>query len=127
LNLETVFSELDRLTGPSNTKNTVSRFKSYNWNTISINGHNPKEIARAIKIAKQSKKPSLISCKTKIGFGSPNKEGKSSSHGAPLGEDEIKLTRKKLKWDHKPFMIPKKILEEWNSVFDMALITSSED
>ena len=100
----------------SNSENTISRFKSYNWNTISINGHNPKEIARAIKIAQKSKKPSLISCKTKIGFGSPNKEGKSSSHGTPLGEDEIKLTRKKLKWDHKPFMIPKKILEEWNAV-----------
>ena len=99
----------------SNSENTTARFKSYNWNTISINGHNPKEIAKAIKSAQKSKKPTLISCKTKIGYGSPNKQGKSSSHGSALGEDEVKLTRRKLKWNHKPFVIPKKILDEWRA------------
>ena len=99
----------------SNSENTTARFKSYNWNTISINGHSPKEITKAIKTAQKSKKPTLISCKTKIGYGSPNKQGKSSSHGSPLGEDEIKLTRRKLNWDHKPFIIPKKILDEWRT------------
>ena len=99
----------------SNSENTSARFKSYNWNTMSINGHSPKEITKAIKAAQKSKKPTLISCKTKIGYGSPNKQGKSSSHGTPLGEDEIKLTRRKLKWNHKPFRIPKKILDEWKT------------
>ena len=100
----------------SNSENTIARFKSYNWNTISINGHSPKEIIKAIKLAQKSKKPTLIACKTKIGFGSPNKQGKSSSHGSPLGEDEVGLTRKKLKWNYGPFVIPKKIIKEWNMV-----------
>ena len=60
-----------------------------------------------------SNKPTLISCKTIIGYGSPNKSGKSSSHGAPLGDEEIKLVRKKLKWGNDPFVIPKDIKEEW--------------
>ena len=83
------------------------RFKSYSWEFIKINGHNYKEIFKALKKAQKSKKPIAISCKTTIGFGSPNKGGKASSHGSPLGEDEIKLVRKKLKWSHEPFNIPK--------------------
>ncbi len=89
------------------------RFESYGWNFIEINGHNEKQINLAINKAKKSKKPSLISCKTIIGFGSPNKSGKSSSHGAPLGDEEIKLVRKKLNWSHKPFEVPDNILKEW--------------
>ena len=58
----------------------------------------------------------MISCKTIIGFGSPNKSGKETSHGSPLGEDEIKLVRKKLKWNHPPFEVPKKILDEWRRI-----------
>ena len=69
------------------------RFESYGWNFIEINGHNEKQIDRAIKKAHKSKKPTLISCKTIIGYGSPNKSGKSS-HGSPLGDDEIKLLEK---------------------------------
>ena len=65
-----------------------------------------------------SKKPTIISCKTIIGFGSPNKSGKASSHGSPLGEDEIILVRKKLKWNNKPFEIPQEILEEWKKIGD---------
>ncbi len=87
-----------------------NRFKSYGWNYILINGHNYREIYNALKKAQTSKKPTVISCKTKIGFGSPNKSGKASSHGSPLGIDEIKLVRKKLDWDYKPFKIPQKIL-----------------
>ena len=68
------------------------------------------------KKAHRSNKPSLISCKTIIGYGSPNKSGKSSSHGSPLGNDEIKLVRKKLKWPHEPFVIPKEILESWRQI-----------
>ena len=109
--------------GPTNL--TVSddhekRFKSYGWNYLKINGHNFKEIFKALNKAQKSKKPIAISCKTTIGYGSPNKGGKASSHGSPLGEDEIKLVRKKLKWDYKPFEIPKKILKEWRDIGNLA-------
>ena len=83
---------------------------------LEINGHNEKEIFKALKKAQNTKKPIAISCKTTIGYGSPNKSGKASSHGSPLGEDEIKLVRKKLKWNYKPFEIPKKYLDEWRDI-----------
>ena len=105
--------------GPTNL--TVSddhekRFKSYGWNYLKINGHNYKEISKALNKAQKSKKPTAISCKTTIGFGSPNKGGKASSHGSPLGEKEIKLVRKKLKWNYEPFKIPEDLLSEWRSI-----------
>ena len=80
-----------------------------------INGHNEKEIFKALKNVQNAKKPTVISCKTKIGFGSPNKSGKASSHGSPLGLDEIKLVRKALNWNNKPFNIPKRLLNEWRN------------
>ena len=92
------------------------RFKSYGWDYIKINGHNHKEISKALKKAQKSKRPVAISCKTTIGFGSPNKGGKASSHGSPLGEDEIKLVRKRLKWNFEPFEIPDELLKEWKEV-----------
>ena len=97
----------------SNSENTVNRFKAYQWNTISINGHDQNQISKAISKAQKSNKPTLIACKTKIGFGSPNKQGKSSAHGAPLGLDEIELTKAKLNWKYKPFEIPDHIKSEW--------------
>ncbi len=96
--------------------NFKKRFEGYGWNYILIDGHNEKEIFKALKKVQNSNKPSIISCKTKIGYGSPNKQGKSSSHGSPLGLDEIKLVRKKLGWNYKPFEIPKKFLEEWRKL-----------
>ena len=98
-----------------------NRFKSYGWNYILINGHDNKQIYNALKKAQNSKKPTVISCRTKIGFGSPNKSGKASSHGSPLGLDEIKLVRKNLGWMHKPFEIPKKILSEWRKIGEKGL------
>ena len=96
------------------------RFKSYGWDYLKINGHNYKEIFKALKKAQKSKKPIAISCKTTIGYGSPNKSGKASSHGSPLGEDEIKLVRKKLNWNYEPFQIPKDLLNEWKKIGDDA-------
>ena len=96
--------------------NHEKRLKSYGWNYLKVNGHNYKEISNALKNAQKSNKPIAISCKTEIGYGSPNKSGKSSSHGSPLGEDEIKLVRKKLKWNYEPFEIPDKLLLEWKKI-----------
>ena len=92
------------------------RFKSYGWNYLKINGHNFREISKALKKAQKSSKPIAISCKTTIGYGSPNKGGKASSHGSPLGDEEIKLVRKKLNWNYEPFKIPKNLKYEWKSI-----------
>ena len=100
--------------------NHENRFKSYGWNYIKIDGHNFKEISKALKKAQSSKKPIAISCKTTIGYGSPNKGGKASSHGSPLGEEEIKLVRKKLDWNYEPFQIPKNLLHEWRKIGQVA-------
>ena len=105
--------------GPTNlavSDNYRKRFESYGWSFQEVNGHNEKQISSAIKKSLKSKKPSLISCKTIIGYGSPNKSGKASSHGAALGVTEVELVRKKLKWKHKPFEIPKEIFNEWRKI-----------
>ena len=93
------------------------RFKSYGWQVIpEIDGHNPKDIDKAIERAKsETLKPSIICCKTIIGKGSPNKEGSASSHGSALGEEEIKITRDNLGWEHEAFNIPKEIYSEWDA------------
>jgi transketolase len=96
--------------------NFKKRFESYGWDYIDINGHNPKEIFKALKKVQNAKRPTVISCRTKIGYGSPNKSGKASSHGSPLGSDEINLVRKKLQWRHKPFYIPKELLSQWRKI-----------
>jgi transketolase len=95
---------------------TPARFKAYGWNTDTVDGHNFDEIEAAIAKAQKSDKPTLISCKTKIGFGAPTKEGKSASHGAPLGEEEIKGARENLNWPYEPFVIPDNILSAWREV-----------
>ena len=107
---------IDGSTSLSVSDNYKKRFESYGWNFLEINGHNEKQINTAIKKAQKSNKPTLISCKTIIGYGSPNKSGKSSSHGAPLGDEEINLVRKKLNWSHQPFEIPEEILKEWRLI-----------
>ena len=105
--------------GPTNlavSDNFKKRFESYGWDYILVDGHNENQIYRALKRVQKAKKPTVISCKTEIGYGSPNKSGKSSSHGSPLGLDEIKLVRKVLKWKYKPFEIPNKLLKEWRAI-----------
>ena len=107
---------IDGSTSLSVSDNYKKRFESYGWNFLEINGHNEKQISKSILKTTKSNKPTLISCKTIIGFGSPNKSGKASSHGSPLGDDEISLVRKKLKWNHQPFDVPKEILNEWREI-----------
>ena len=101
------------------TDDTVKRFDSYGWQTISVDGHDVDAISSAIELAKEeSAMPTMIFCKTTIGFGSPNKSGTSDAHGSPLGNEEILKTRKALGWMHEPFDIPSPVYEDWNAVSD---------
>lgn len=100
------------------TDDTKKRFESYNWHVVdNIDGHDSESVKKGIQEAKFIiDKPSIIICNTIIGFGSPNTSGTAEVHGAPLGEDEILLTRQKLKWKYLPFKIPKKIYDKWSCV-----------
>jgi transketolase len=93
----------------------VKRFEAAGWNASRIDGHDPQAIASAIANAKKSDRPTMIACKTTIGFGAPTKAGKASSHGSPLGADEIKGAREKLGWTSAPFEIPADILNAWRA------------
>lgn len=96
-------------------ENVAKRFEAYNWHVIdNIDGHDVKAINNSIKAAKNDERPSIIICKTKIGKGSPNKAGKEESHGAALGEDEIKLVRQELGWDYPPFVVPNEVYQEFD-------------
>lgn len=97
----------------ANSTDQIKRFEAVGWNTISIDGHNYKEIEKAIKKAQKSKKPTLIACKTKIGFGAPGKCGTSKCHGSPLGADEVAAMRKALGWEAAPFEVPAPVLNAW--------------
>lgn len=98
------------------TDDTVKRFEAYNWHVQSVDGHDPEAINAAIEAAKQvTDRPSLICCKTIIGFGSPNKSGSHDCHGAALGEEEVALTRKELGWEYEPFVIPADVYEGWDA------------
>ncbi|MDC1099869.1 transketolase [Gammaproteobacteria bacterium] len=99
------------------TDDSVKRFDSYGWQTIEVDGHNVEHINEAIVSAKNEvKKPTMIFCKTTIGYGSPAKAGTADAHGAPLGDDEILKTRKALDWNHEPFKVPESVYEFWNAV-----------
>lgn len=122
-----VLFDNNKISIDGSTKLTVSdnykkRFESYDWSFQEINGHNEKRISKAIKKSLNSKKPNLISCKTIIGYGSPNKSGKESSHGEALGEEEVQLVRKKLNWKFEPFVIPKEILNEWRKIGEKGIL-----
>ncbi|HCO09142.1 MAG TPA: transketolase [Acinetobacter ursingii] len=95
---------------------TEQRFKSYGWQVLRVDGHNSDAIRQAtIEAQAETSKPTIIICKTIIGLGSPNKQGKEDSHGAPLGADEIKLTREVLGWEDEAFVIPTDIYEHWDA------------
>jgi transketolase len=98
------------------TDDTVKRFEAYGWHVVSVDGHDPEAINAAIVESKAVKdKPSMICCKTIIGFGSPNKSGSHDCHGAALGEEEVALTRKELGWEHAPFVIPDDVYAGWDA------------
>ena len=100
----------------SDSTDQLMRFEASGWNVNRVDGHNHDDIEKAIQEAIESNKPSLIACKTKIGFGSPSKEGKSSSHGAPLGAEDITQMKKNLNWDYEEFEIPSDIKDAWRLV-----------
>lgn len=104
---------IDGPTSLSTSDNQLKRFEASNWYVQAIDGHDPKAIRQAIVNARESDQPSLIACKTTIGFGAPTKAGKASSHGAPLGAEEIEGARKAIGWPHAPFEIPSTILNAW--------------
>ncbi len=98
------------------TDDTVKRFEAYGWHVLSVDGHNPDEISKAISLAKDmASAPTLICCKTTIGFGSPNKAGTHECHGAALGQPEINLTKAALGWDHEAFIIPENVYAGWDA------------
>ncbi|HEX2843027.1 transketolase [Hyphomicrobium sp.] len=108
---------IDGPTSLSVSDDQVKRFEASGWNTIRVDGHDPKAISAALAKARaDSSKPWLIACKTVIGYGAPTKAGKSSTHGEPLGVDEIKGAREKLGWSAAPFEIPAPVLEAWRTV-----------
>ncbi|MDB2682671.1 transketolase [Alphaproteobacteria bacterium] len=107
---------IDGSTELSFTDDTPKRFEAYGWDTISVDGHDFDAIEAAIAKAKTSDKPVMIACKTHIGYGAPTKQDSASSHGSPLGEDEIKGARENLEWSHGPFEIPNDLLAAWRHV-----------
>ncbi len=97
------------------TDDSVTRFESYGWQTICVDGHDIEDIDGAILKAKEEvNKPTMIFCKTTIGYGSPNKSGTADVHGAPLGDEELKKTREALGWNYKPFEVPQEVYDFWN-------------
>ena len=104
---------IDGATSLSCSDDQLARFKASGWSACRIDGHDPEAIAAAIEQARNSDRPSLIACRTVIGFGAPNRQGTEKAHGAPLGAEEIAKTRAALNWPHEPFEIPESILAEW--------------
>ena len=107
---------IDGEVSPWFNENVAQRYLAYGWHVIeSIDGHDPEAINMAIEQAKQDSRPSLLCCKTIIGWGSPNVAGSAKSHGAPLGEEEIKRVRQAINWSHPPFVIPNELYNSWDA------------
>ncbi len=107
---------IDGDTGLATSENIERRFKAAGWHVVSVDGHDPKAVEAALADARAQNKPSLIGCRTVIGFGAPNKQGTAGVHGAPLGADEIAAARESLGWRHAPFRIPAPILQAWRKI-----------
>ncbi len=107
---------IDGKVSMSDSTDQLARFASANWNVSRVDGHNPTEVAAALQAAQSSDKPTMIACKTIIGFGAPTKQGTAATHGSPLGAEEIAGARKALGWDYPPFVVPDEILNAWRAV-----------
>lgn len=117
---------IDGSTDLSTSENIPARYSATGWHVVSCDGHNPADIRRAIDEALADDRPSLIACRTEIGYGSPAKQGTSGAHGAPLGDEEIVATRAQLGWEHDPFVIPADIKSAWEG-FGTRGITSHNE
>ena len=106
---------IDGTVDQTNATDQLARFQAVGWNTINIDGHNYDEIGSAIEQAQRSDKPTLIACKTTIGYGAPHKQGTSKVHGSPLGAEELSLTKQQLGWNAEPFEIPNEIMAYWRA------------
>ena len=107
---------IDGATSLSCSDDQLARFKASGWSAGRVDGHDPEAIAAAIERASNNDRPSLIACRTVIGFGAPNRQGTEKAHGAPLGAEEIAKTRAALDWPHAPFEIPEAVLEQWREI-----------
>jgi transketolase len=107
---------IDGATSLSCSDDQLARFKASGWSASRIDGHDPEAIAAAIERARNSDRPTLIACRTLIGFGAPNRQGTEKAHGAPLGAEEIAKTRAALDWPHAPFELPEAVLEQWREI-----------
>jgi len=107
---------IDGPTSLSCSDDQLKRFEASGWSTCRIDGHDPEAITAAIEQARRSDRPSLIACRTVIGFGAPNRQGSEKAHGAPLGADEVAKTRAALNWPHPPFEIPHHVLDQWREI-----------
>ena len=107
---------IDGSTSLSCSDDQLTRFQASGWSTCRIDGHDPEAIAAAIERARGNDRPSLIACRTVIGFGAPNRQGTEKAHGAPLGADEVAKTRAALNWPYQPFEIPQQIAEQWRTI-----------
>jgi len=107
---------IDGSTSLSCSDDQLARFQASGWSACRIDGHDPEVIAAAIGHARNNDRPSLIACRTVIGFGAPNRQGTEKAHGAPLGADEVAKTRAALDWPHQPFQIPELVIEQWRKV-----------
>jgi len=112
---------IDGGTELSTSTNQLSRFRAAGWHVQTVDGHDPEAIDKAISTAVKAPRPSLIACKTTIGYGSPNLAGTAKTHGAPLGADEVAATRAALGWTHDPFVIPEHIAKAWNTAGQRSL------
>ncbi len=106
---------IDGPTALSVSDDHTGRFRAYGWHVESVDGHDPRAVAEAIKAAKADARPSLIRCKTTIGYGAPNKSGTAGVHGSPLGDDEIKAAREALGWASAPFIVPNEVMSAWRA------------